>query len=129
MSADHRLEPTGPEQSDRHHHCTSFSCIALSWRAMGMGDLKLAAAVGAWIGPAQFFTASIFTAFVGGVLAVGWALWTGSLGASLECAGDLLMPWQQKRPKPDANGRKACRNSIPYAPAIAIGTLLSFLAR
>src|ERR1035438_6903343 len=50
--------------------------------AMGMGDLKLAAGVGAWIGPAQFVTASVFTALAGGVLAVGWALWHGALGAT-----------------------------------------------
>jgi len=98
--------------------------------AMGMGDLKLAAGVGAWIGPAQFVTASVFTALAGGVLAVGWALWHGSLGASLDSAGDLLAPWRASQP----GSRRKVRESTaaaatPYAPAIAIGTLLSFLTR
>ena len=98
--------------------------------AMGMGELKLAAGVGAWIGPAQFVTASVFTALAGGVLAVGWALWHGSLGASLDSAGDLLRPWRA----PAAGSKKQVRegtaaSAIPYVPAIAIGTLLSFLAR
>ncbi len=91
---------------------------------MGMGDLKLAAGVGAWVGPSQLFTASIFTALIGGVLAVGWALWRGSLTSSLDSAGDLLTPWRVNRP--DRPGADA---AIPYAPAIALGTLLSFLAR
>ena len=98
--------------------------------AMGMGDLKLAAGVGAWIGPGQFVTASVFTALVGGVLGVGWALWHGSLGASLDAAGDLLTPWRV-RPRGVKRGtRERTENTaIPYAPAIAIGTLLSFLTR
>jgi prepilin peptidase CpaA len=98
--------------------------------AMGMGDLKLAAGVGAWIGPGQFVTAAIFTALAGGVLATGWALWHGSLGASLDSAGDLLAPWRPRQPGSSGKVRQAtAATAIPYVPAIAIGTLLSFLAR
>jgi prepilin peptidase CpaA len=98
--------------------------------AMGMGDLKLAAGVGAWIGPAQFVTASVFTALAGGVLAVGWALWHGALGASLDSAGDLLTPWRASLPREKRRVRERTdATALPYAPAIAIGTLLSFLAR
>jgi prepilin peptidase CpaA len=98
--------------------------------AMGMGDLKLAAGVGAWIGPAQFVTASVFTALAGGVLAVGWALWHGALGASLDSAGDLLTPWRASPPREKRRVRERTdATALPYAPAIAIGTLLSFLAR
>src|ERR1039457_771480 len=43
-------------------------------RAMGMGDLKLAAGVGAWIGPSQFLFAFVVTAIVGGDH--GRRLWT-----------------------------------------------------
>jgi prepilin peptidase CpaA len=100
---------------------------------MGMGDLKLAAGVGAWIGPAQFVTASVFTALAGGVLAVGWALWHGSLGASLDSAGDLLTPWRTRQPGAERKVLEetaaTAATAIPYAPAIAIGTLLSFLPR
>ncbi len=92
--------------------------------AMGMGDLKLAAGVGAWVGPSQLLTASIFTALIGGVLAVGWALWKGTLGSSLDSAGALLTPWRARRPD-----RIVKDAAIPYAPAIALGTWLSFLAR
>jgi prepilin peptidase CpaA len=98
--------------------------------AMGLGDLKLAAGVGAWIGPAQFVTASVFTALAGAVFAVGWALWHGSLGASLDSAGDLLTHWRPHRQEAKRKmGEGTAAAAIPYAPAIAIGTLLSFLTR
>src|ERR1700688_4352588 len=46
----------------------------LCWlRGMGTGDLKLLAAVGAWIGPAQMGMALIATGIAGGVLALIWA--------------------------------------------------------
>jgi Flp pilus assembly protein protease CpaA len=76
-------------------------------RGMGMGDLKLAAGVGAWIGPSQFWLAFIVTAIVGGILAVTYAVRYRSPGRRLD-----------RTPQ-----------SIPYAPAIAIGTLFSFFAR
>lgn len=98
--------------------------------AMGLGDLKLAAGVGAWIGPAQFVTASVFTALAGAVLAVGWALWHGSLGASLDSTGDLVTHWRPHRQEAKRKlGEGTAAAVIPYAPAIAIGTLLSFLTR
>ena len=63
----------------------------LCWlRGMGMGDLKLCAAVGAWIGPGQLAMALVATGIAGGVLALIWAACHGSLGESLEGAGDLV---------------------------------------
>jgi len=96
-------------------------------RAMGMGDFKLAAGVGAWIGPSQFLLASVTIAIAGGVMAVGYALLRGSMGASLTRAGDLLLLRAGSRPRMGSEAAKA--QSIPYAPAIAVGTLLSFFAR
>jgi prepilin peptidase CpaA len=97
-------------------------------RGMGMGDLKLAMGVGAWIGPKQLLMAFIITGIVGGIHAVLYGLWRGGLGRSLDRTGDLLAAWMRFR-VPPRNGRD-CRDpdalSIPYAPAIAIGTILSF---
>jgi len=100
-------------------------------RAMGMGDLKLAAGVGAWIGPHQFFVAFVVTGIVGGLLAVSYAIFHGSLGKSLDGTGDLLAHFAKSglRPHPKVCLENRSALSIPYAPAIAIGTLLSFLAR
>src|SRR3954447_5439537 len=41
---------------------------------MGAGDVKLLAAVGAWVGPAEVFHAALYSAIAGGVMAAGVAL-------------------------------------------------------
>src|SRR5579863_9027405 len=41
---------------------------------MGMGDVKLCAAIGAWIGPSQLLLALVFMGLAGGVMAFGWAV-------------------------------------------------------
>ena len=38
---------------------------------MGMGDVKLCAAIGAWIGPSQLILALVITGLVGGVIGTG----------------------------------------------------------
>jgi prepilin peptidase CpaA len=98
---------------------------------MGMGDLKLAAGVGAWIGPGQLFLAFVVTGIVGGVFAVVYALRRGSLGRCLDGTSDLLAQFVSFRIRPHEQIRLDNSNtlSIPYAPVIAIGTLFSFFAR
>jgi len=99
-------------------------------RAMGMGDLKLAAGVGAWIGPGQMLTAFVVTAIAGGVMAVGYTVCHRSLGQGLDKTSDLLADLARGKIRPRGqNGPAAPHASIPYAPAIAFGALFSFLAR
>lgn len=100
-------------------------------RVMGMGDLKLAAGVGAWIGPSQFATAFIVTGIVGGVIAACYALRDRSFGRCLDNTGELLVSVAKGRPWPHADIRDGSSRplSIPYAPAIAIGTLFSFFTQ
>jgi prepilin peptidase CpaA len=97
---------------------------------MGMGDLKLFAAVGAWIGPAQLGTALVATGIAGGMIALVWASCHGSLNESLNGSGDLVRGvWARGvRPHPTLVLDNPSARTIPYAPAIAIGTLFSFLA-
>lgn len=99
-------------------------------RGMGMGDLKLCAGLGAWMGPAALFFALVMTAIAGGLLAVGYAAYRGSLGRSLSGAGDLIAGIL--RGKTQRDGQISLENpaalSVPYAPAIAIGTLFAFFA-
>ena len=71
---------------------------------MGMGDVKLVAAIGAWIGPEQLAIALLLIAMAGGIMALGWAIAGGFKGEV----------WKSRK--------------IPYAPAIAIGTMLSFFS-
>ncbi len=97
---------------------------------MGMGDVKLCAAIGAWIGPSQLVLALVMMGIAGGVMAVVWAVCGGFLKESLSGAGDLLVGVGKRglRPHPTLvlNNPKARR--MPYAPAIAIGTIFSFFA-
>jgi prepilin peptidase CpaA len=103
----------------------------LCWlRGMGMGDLKLCAAVGAWIGPGQLAMALVATGIAGGVLALLWAACRGSLGRSLEGAGDLVWAFWTTgvHPHPSLVLDHPSARTMPYAPAIAIGTIFSFFA-
>lgn len=99
-------------------------------RGMGMGDLKLCAAVGAWIGPGQLGLALVATGLAGGVLALVWAACHGWLSESLDGASDLV--WGIWRRGAHSQTKLVLDNpaarAMPYAPAIAIGTIFSFLA-
>ncbi|MEP6961026.1 MAG: A24 family peptidase [Acidobacteriota bacterium] len=103
----------------------------LCWlRALGLGDLKLCAATGAWIGPSALLFALLMTAMAGGVMAIVYASWKGKLGVALDHTADLL--WS------DTSGRVCALDAhrllspgaltIPCAPAIAIGVIFSLFA-
>ncbi|HXF26757.1 MAG TPA: A24 family peptidase [Bryobacteraceae bacterium] len=91
---------------------------------MGAGDLKLCAAIGAWIWPEQLAVALILTAIAGGFIAVARAAAGGFLKESLAGTGRLLFGGKRSGSVPALDSPLA--RTIPYAPAIAIGTILSF---
>lgn len=97
-------------------------------RGMGLGDLKLCAAIGAWIGPAQMVSALIVTAIAGGLIAVGYALWHRSLLKCLDGTGELIADLARDglRPHQTVNLDNPAALKIPYALAIAFGTTFSF---
>jgi prepilin peptidase CpaA len=97
---------------------------------MGAGDIKLCAAIGAWMGPQRLFVALILIALAGGVMALAWAAWGGFLKELFSGTGRLLLGWRKHGSE---DGSELLRESpktrkMPYVPAIVIGTLLSFLA-
>lgn len=93
---------------------------------MGAGDVKLCAAIGAWIGPWQLLVALIMTGLVGGVMALIWALSGGFLKELFQQTGSLIL---RKKAQAEAELSTPMQRKMPYAPAIAIGTLISFFAR
>ena len=99
-------------------------------RGMGMGDLKLCASIGAWIGPEQLGFALVMTFIAGALIGLVWAACTKSLSRSLASTGDLLSGFTKNgvRPHDTIVLQNPGRLKIPFAPAIAIGTLFSFLA-
>ena len=104
----------------------------LAWMGgMGMGDVKLCAAIGAWVGPKQLVLALVLTGIVGGIMALIWALVGGFAGELFTGTGDVLFGWRKRGMKgnPDLTLSNPKARKMPYAPAIAIGTLISFFAR
>ena len=95
---------------------------------MGMGDVKLCAAIGAWIGPSQLLLAVVIAGMAGGIMAIGWAAFGGFLGELFTGTGDLVFGWRKRGqlPHPDLVLSNPKTRKMPYAPAIAIGTLMSF---
>jgi prepilin peptidase CpaA len=98
---------------------------------MGMGDVKLCAAIGAWIGPSQMVIALVVTGIVGGVMALCWAGFSGFLGEMFSGTGDLLFGWKQRgyRVDPALSIDNPRARKLPYAPAIAIGAMASFFSK
>jgi prepilin peptidase CpaA len=97
---------------------------------MGMGDVKLCAAIGAWIGPRQLMLALVMMALAGGVMALFWAIRGGFLKETLSGVGDLVFGLTKRglRPHPTLVLANPCARKMPYAPAIAIGTIFSFFS-
>ena len=98
---------------------------------MGGGDVKLCAAVGAWIWWHQMLVALVLTGIIGGIMALCWAAAGGFLGDLFRGAGSLIFNAGKRglKPDPEMNIDNPLARKMPYAPAIAIGTLMSFLAR
>lgn len=97
---------------------------------MGMGDVKLCASVGAWIGPHQLLFALAFMGLVGGLMAFVWAICGGFWKEMLNGTGDLILGFGKRgfrRHETLVMSNPRARK-LPYAPAIAIGTVLSFFA-
>jgi len=97
---------------------------------MGAGDVKLCAAIGAWIGPMQLIVVVVVTGIAGGIMALCWAAYRGFLGEMFKSTGDFVFGVKERGmlsdPELVLSNPKA--HKMPYAPAIAIGTLLSFFA-
>lgn len=98
---------------------------------MGAGDVKLCAAIGAWIGPQQMIMALIFISLAGGLMALAWSIVGGFAGELFQETGSLVLGAKKPQPASGADSSvtetpHSKRRKMPYAPAIAIGTLLSF---
>ena len=90
----------------------------------------LLASVGAWIGPGQIFLAFVFMGLAGGVMALAWAIKGRFVQESVDGVADLIFGVRKRGFRP--HGTLALTNpnarKMPYAPAIAVGVILSFFA-
>lgn len=97
---------------------------------MGAGDVKLAGAVGALVGPQAFVLVFVATGLLGGIAALSLAIARGRLRQTLEQTGRLLvnfgrLRWSEVRRTSSLTRPGALR--LPYGAVIAGGTLV-FLA-
>ena len=97
-------------------------------RGMGAGDVKLMAAIGAIVGPGNWLRIFIFTAVMGGFVAILFILYRGALGSAMKNIGRILMssirgqaPYQN-HPELDVTSGKGM--SLPHGAIIALGAYL-----
>jgi prepilin peptidase CpaA len=110
--------------------------FALYWLGgMGAGDVKLMAAVAALASFPTALYAMVYTAVAGGLIAVALLIARGRLAGTLR--GMLAsQTWKDARATADAEDDAASPGAkgpaeghlyIPYAPAIAVGTILAVM--
>jgi prepilin peptidase CpaA len=102
-----------------------FPIFAL--RGMGAGDVKLLAAVGAWLGPANVIWVALITSMAGGILGLVVALAHGYAATAFRNVVALVGYWRLVGPRPlpevTLEGTRGPR--LAYAVPIAIGTMVT----
>ena len=109
--------------------------VSINSQSFGMGDVKLAAALGALMGFPFILDIFVRLALAGGVLAIGVLLWQGQLGRT------LLGMVRKKAKTDEGEGQEEDeevpqkdypsdnkRIYIPYGVAIAAGAIWAFVA-
>ena len=97
-------------------------------RAMGAGDVKLMAAVGAIVGWENWFGIFLVTAVVGGIMSLVLVIARGRLQKTLFNVGFILSEMKSGRPaylkneELDVKSNKAL--GLPHGAVIAVGTIL-----
>ena len=100
-------------------------------RGLGGGDVKLLAALGAWIGPGAAVWLAVWTAIAGGPLALVVALRHRYLRTAFENVWSVLMFWRVAgiRPHPSVNLSSPGSPRLPYAVPIAVGLVVTLWTR
>jgi prepilin peptidase CpaA len=94
-------------------------------RGIGAGDVKLMAAVGAWVGFHGAVTVLIATAFAGGILALVYMVFYKQVVGTFRNLGTILKYHITRgvRPHPKLSLQSSQTIRLPYGLAIAVGTL------
>ena len=92
--------------------------------ATGAGDVKLMAAIGAFLGPGLVFRAFLYSALAGGVMALAIASRRGLLSDTVLGTTRLVTSPAATRDAIVTPGRS---NRFAYGPAIAAGTLIALV--
>lgn len=96
------------------------------FRLLGAGDVKLLAALGAYLGIPGIFEVALLSGLAGGLLALSIALFHGELKETIGLMGKTLanLPWQFTSSSSTFEPiTVTSSHKLPYAIAISIGTL------
>jgi len=98
---------------------------------MGGGDVKLLAALGAWLGPRDAFWVALYASLAGGVMAVVVALGSGYLKTALGNVRNLMTYWVLvgPRPVPGLTLEESKAPRLAYAVPIFAGTVVTVWLR
>jgi len=96
-------------------------------RGLGGGDVKLLAALGAWLGPSGMLTLAFYTAMAGGVMALVAVLSRGYFSTAFKNLWLLFCHWRVAgpRPLPEVSLDNPRAPRVPYGVAIAAGALVT----
>jgi prepilin peptidase CpaA len=102
--------------------------LFLPWfllRGMGGGDVKLLAALGAWVGPGTALWIALYAAIAGGLFAIVVTLASGYLATMVRNVWGLLMFWRVAgvQPHPELTLATAAGPRLPYAFPITAGAV------
>jgi prepilin peptidase CpaA len=100
-------------------------------RGIGGGDVKLLAALGAWLGPGQIVWVALFAAVAGGPMAIALALSRGYLRQAVTNVWGLLMFWRVAglQPHPALTLENSAAPRLPYALPIFVGLVVTLWLR
>jgi prepilin peptidase CpaA len=102
-----------------------FPLFALG--GMGAGDVKLLAAIGAWLGPAGAVWTGLFGAVAGGIMALVVALARGYASTAMRNLGRLLHVWSVAgvQPVEGLTLDNTASPRLPYALPLAAGAMVT----
>lgn len=106
-----------------------FPMFAL--RGMGAGDVKLLAALGAWLGPWQAIWVAVFATMAGGVLAIVVSLARGYLKTALSNLWLIFTHWRVAgiQPVPGLMLTDTRSPRLAYAVPVAVGLMVTLWRR
>ena len=100
-------------------------------RGMGGGDVKLLAALGAWLGPGDAFWLAVYASLAGGVMAIVFSLARGYLMTALRNLGTLVRYWSLvgPRPMPSLTLERGEAPRLAFAVPMLVGTMVTIWLR
>jgi len=114
---------------------TGFGLLIVPWlmHAMGAGDVKLLAAVGAWLGPWLTLVAFCLGALIGGAVAVVMILAAGTVRQSWANLSVILWKVRSRRMAfsdfASAKSIAASSQLLPYGVPLTVGAIVVLLGR